>query len=366
MNALEQLQALGFREEPLRFDTGGGAFDGFSGFDGAGSDSGVTDADISAADAIASLGLTQSSGATVNDAMANVLAEVISENVSKDAASPEGRAVLSALESLDNLGYGRMEGLNAANPTQSVQELIASYNFSLYGAPTIIAAIPGASTASNLAQLASNLSTGKTTAGSAAVDFALSQVASSLGVGKGTIAALINGDYGAAAANVTGGLLNNAIAQATGLPAGVVGFGMGVTGAGKAIGSEIASAVNQATGAATTDNVGAIGRAIDQALGGGPGGAATGSVGSTDNVGTAGDTTNLTGGDVTEVTNTGSTDTDDVPGITDTGSTDLSALAPMLATLGFAAAMTPEEKEKEKELQQMRVRSPFGTIFDMA
>lgn len=359
MNVLEQLQSLGFREEPYRFDTGGGTFDGYAGVDGgAGSGtSGVTDADIAAADAIASLGLNMGRAGQTAESMA--AADIISGIMARGGASIVGAATKSDLQALENLGYGRMEGLNTENPTQSVHELIASANVQA-AAPLAISLIPGSGIARGIekgAQFVSDLASGKASPGQAAVDLALNFVADQLGVNKGTAVAMINGDFGKTAGTLAMGVFNSALAQTIGAPTNVVGAFMGITGAGKAIGSEIASAVNAATGVAPTDNVGAMGRALDQAFGVGPGGTSTGATG-TD----VSDVAGVIGGDgAPGVVDTTETDVAGGPSSVAPAGFDLSGLAPLLGVAALEDILTPKEKE-EQEKEQKRIASPFGMM----
>lgn len=62
------------------------------------------------------------------DVSPDALASIASAGISQSPSSESGKAAIAALETLDALGYGRMEGINAANPTQSVQEMLAAQN----------------------------------------------------------------------------------------------------------------------------------------------------------------------------------------------------------------------------------------------
>lgn len=376
MNVLEQLKAMGFEEEPLRFDTGGGDFGGFGdgsgqgggygdgaggvGYGGAGdvsmdvgtattdtTASGPSAADIAAADAIATMGANQLSGASLNEGIANALAEVVSANVSSPWGSSPGQFAKSALEGLASLGFGKMAGLNVANPSQSVDNLLASANFAQYGVPAVMSVIPGANFALNAAKTFGALAEGKASVGQTIANTAISIAASQLGVPASTAMAMANGEFGKAAANTAMGAITGVVSSITGLPSGFVSAGLSLTGAGKSISDTIAQTVNETIG---TPGTGAAGQ-----------GFAFGDIGQ----GFASGDSGQLGFGASDL-NTASL----APGI-DSSSASMPYSSGALNTLGALGALgvlSPrQETESSKRYQtaQVPAESPFGLMYGM-
>lgn len=383
MNVLEQLKAMGFEEKPLQFYDGGeggggdpsGGGDGpsggmsaadgvgMSGFDsvgnfGAADSGGPSAADISAADAIATMGVNQLSGATLNEGIANALADVVSANIAQDWASSQGQFAKSALQGLAELGYGKMAGLNANNPTQTVDNLLASAN-TAWGiqnivAPAITMAVPGASTAMALGKGIAGLASGQISIGQSVANTAISLAASQMGLPTGTFAAMVNGNLGQAAANTAVGALNSAISSLTGIPAGIVGLGMNISGAGQFANQAITGAVNQAAGITPTDNIAAIGKSIDAALGTAPG--------TTSGFGYSFDSAGQPAFDSVGASETPTAQPSPVSSASP-ASSSMGALGAIgaLGALGFQEQETPEEYQTA----QVPVTSPFGLMYGM-
>lgn len=341
MNVLEQLQALGFREEPYQFydggdvgDPSGGAGEGPGGTDvgaeisvdyggtgpsagGPGLGPGGTELSSEISSTAGGTGRgTVSIAGPVSPESPEVLASYASGRLSNfDWGSPQGREAASILAQLDAMGYGRMEGVNAANPTQSVQELIASSNVAA-AAPYALSFMPGYSMASTVqrgAQLISDISSGKLSPTDALADVALSFAASALGVSKGVAMAMASGDYGKAAADAAKGAVTNAIAQATGLPSGIVGMGIGALG----------------TGLAT-------------AGGGAPAGGMDAAGGGADMTGGATDVASAGGGAAP--------------------SFDLGNLGPVFTLAALEDILTPQEQQEQQEQARATPASPFGSM----
>lgn len=340
MNVLEQLQSLGFREEPYQFDKGGDTGPGGTdvGAENTADYGGPSSAEITAADAIASLGLNAGkAGQTVESMAAD---DIVSGIMSRGGASVPGAATKSDLQSLANLGYGRMEGLNTKNPTQSVDELIASANVHA-AVPVALSFMPGAGLVKG-AQTLGGLISGQLSIGQAVATLGLGVVANQLGISPGMLNSLISGNMGQIVSNV-------AMAQA---PAAVNAI-LGVTGLGSKIGSGISSTVNEQLGITPVDTLGTIGRSIDQSLGltsgagSGPGFTHTGEF-------------SLDGGESGVVPGGEKESTQpDVTG--ESAGFDLSGFAPLIGIAALEDILTPKEKE-EQEKTRTTVASPFGMM----
>ncbi len=245
---------------PLKFDTGGGDFGGFGdgagqgggygdsgGGGGGGYDSGPGGTDTRSEISVDYGGTGPSVGDTVgqgsvsgptsgygyNSELAAVLdainagldiggpaATQAALNAAMGNLSPSDIAALNAA----NLGYAT--GFNINNPTQSLEEMQAAQNFARYGAPAIIAAIPGASMMSSLARGIGSLISGQTTPGQFAGQLGLGLLASKTGIPSNVLSPAISGNFNTAAQNLGLGLAQRGLAQALDLPSGVVGVGM--------------------------------------------------------------------------------------------------------------------------------------------
>lgn len=282
MNVLEQLQALGFEEEPLQFydggdtgDVGDGTGDGGQGpggtdvgaentadYGGPGLGPGGTELSSEISSTAGGTGRgTVSIAGPVSPESPEVLASYAAGRLSNfDWGSPQGKEAASILSQLADLGYGKMEGLNVANPSQSVDNLLASANTAQFGVPLALSVIPGANFALNAAKTFGALAEGKASVGQTIANTAISIAASQLGVPASTAMAMVNGEFGKAAANTAMGAITGVVSNITGLPSGLVTAGLSLTGAGKSISDTIAQTVNEAFSGSGAGTAGATGQ----------------------------------------------------------------------------------------------------------
>lgn len=168
------------------------------------------------------------------------------------------------LASLQAAGLGSMQGVNPNNPTQSVNEAIAVGNAGAVlnvAVPALMsAAVPGLSTMMSLGQLAQGLQSGSISPGQALTGFALTAAANQLGISPSLMSNVVNGNFGAAAAQTAMGAVNNALSLATGLPASITGLGLAATG--------LPAAINAATAQQGVTNLGQLAGALDNSLSG--------------------------------------------------------------------------------------------------
>lgn len=277
------------------------------GYSGYGSDSeggaseGVGGEGTSAGDASAaggdSMGGSYGGGGSNSDALAaqaNALADALSvdpldalmastgafgtaPSYGAGEVSPGGYGY-NTLGMLNDLGYGGITGVNPNNPTQSIAEAMASqatHGFLNKNIPALASMINPAFGAAitSLNQL-QGLVTGQVSLGQAAVNAALGQVASKLGVPVGVVTGVLNGNIGQAVSAETSGAikgaLTSALSEITGLPSSVVSLGLNATGVSSAIGPGISSTVNSALGISPDKqtNTSSIAASIDSALSG--------------------------------------------------------------------------------------------------
>ncbi len=147
---------------------------------------------------------------------------------------------------LTDAGLGHIQGLNSENPTQSAAEMVAAQNaLGVLGyAPMVASAInPMFGMAMGLAKTAGTTGiTGLAKGiGTQAVVNALSQT---LGIPASVLSGLANANIGKGVSDTVTGLGTSAIASALGVPSSVVGAVGNMTGLNKAVGSNIAGAVN--------------------------------------------------------------------------------------------------------------------------
>lgn len=240
MNVLEQLQALGFEEEPLQFydggDTDGGQGPGgtdvgaenTADYGGPGLGPGGTELSSEISSTAGGTGRgTVSIAGPVSPESPEVLASYASGRLSNfDWGSPQGKEAASILSQLADLGYGKMEGLNVANPSQSIDNLLASANTAQFGVPLALSVIPGAGLAQSLGRGLGSLAAGKTSLADLATDLGLQALAGKIGVPGGVLTGLAKGDVGGALQSAGMGLAQSAFSQATGLPGGLFGTGL--------------------------------------------------------------------------------------------------------------------------------------------
>lgn len=359
MNVLEQLQALGFREVPLQFydggdtngDPSGGAGPGPGGTDVGAENTadygGPSSAEIAAADAIASLGLNAGKAGQTVESMA--AEDIIGGIMARGGASVPGAATKSDLQSLANLGYGKMEGLNTKNPSQTVENLIASANVHA-AVPVALSFMPGAGLVKT-AQTVGGLLSGQTSIGQAVATLGLGVVANQLGVSPGMLNSLISGNLGQIVSNVT-------MAQA---PAAVNAI-LGVTGLGSKIGSGIASTINEQLGITPIDTLGTIGRSIDQSFGLTPGAGGAPGFTHTGEFSLDGGQGAATGGGESGVAPGGGKEGTQPDATGESAGFDLSGLAPLFTVAALEDILTPKEKEEQEQARTKTPVSPFGTI----
>lgn len=252
MNVLEQLQALGFEEEPLQFydggDTDGGQGPGgtdvgaenTADYGGPGLGPGGTELSSEISSTAGGTGRgTVSIAGPVSPESPEVLASYASGRLSNfDWGSPQGKEAASILSQLADLGYGKMEGLNVANPSQSIDNLLASANTAQFGVPLALSVIPGAGFAQALGRGLGSLAAGKTSLADLATDLGLQALAGKIGVPGGVLTGLAKGDVGGALQSAGMGLAQGALSQATGLPGGLIGTGLSLAMGSGAFGGQ--------------------------------------------------------------------------------------------------------------------------------
>jgi hypothetical protein len=425
MNVLEQLKAMGFDEKPLQFydggdggggdpsgggdsgggggggggDSGGGSGGGGDPGSGPSSDPGPGPGGSDLSSEISSdfggtgpsLGITEGQGALTGPTSTydpnnqlNALQEAINLGLGV-ANTPTGQAqVAQAVENalagtltpsdiaaLNAAGLGSATGFNINNPTQSLEEMQAAQKTGWFIeniiVPALISAAPGAGAFMAATKGIAGLIEGKISPGQSLVSTALSLMAPKLSISPGTLAAIINGNMGQAAANTAMGMFNQTISRMTNLPPAAVGFGMNVTGLGREANQAIAGTINQGLGITPSNNLAAIGSAIDQAFGFTPGQGFNFNFDSTGqpsfNLGTAGGGSGGGGGDSTPALAPPPVPAPVPPPApapapaAQSGVNTAAALA-SLASLRFQEEDTPEEYK----VAQIPVKSPFGTL----
>jgi hypothetical protein len=182
-----------------------------------------------------------------------------------------GNMSLNTLHALANAGFADMD----VSETQTVQQAINSANFHSLANQVV----PGLASAMmpsgfGLAINIANLMAGNTSVGQSAVGVGLGAIAQALGLSPTTVAGMVNGNFGQAAASFAQGQLATTIGQSLGISPAVVSAGLTATG----FGPTVAGAVNSVTGAPTgQSNLSSIAQAIDAAVGSTPGAAGSGS-----------------------------------------------------------------------------------------
>ena len=271
-------------------DPGGGGSDvsaadgvGMSGFDSIGNfggyDAGPGPGGTDVRDQISSVFGGTGPGLNIAGPMSpedpEVLADYASGRIGSNWSSSRGKEARSILDQLEDMGYGKMEGINPRNPSQTVDNLIASSraNWAIenIGIPALLSAVPGANAFMTGLKGIAGIIEGRISPGQTVANTAVNIAASKLGLPVGTFTAVLNGNMGKAAANTAMGVMNQTISSLTGIPSNVVGFGMNVTGLGAKANQAITDTVNQGLGITPSNNIAAVGSAIDRALGFTPG-----------------------------------------------------------------------------------------------
>lgn len=200
-------------------------------------------ADVGNFDPAGVAGLSDVPGQTVQGALGQMLFDLA---LQQDTTSAAGmKDAISTLGSLANLGFGKVEGLNPNNPTQSVDEMLAAQNVSNilgYVAPAIASMVPGYGTISTIGRVGAGLLSGTMTPGQAFSLGLSGLLGAKTGVPSGIFEGIFEGNLGKAASS--------------GAQAGLASLATGLTG------SPLAGAL---TGAAFGP---AVGRATSEAVGG--------------------------------------------------------------------------------------------------
>ena len=267
---------------------------------------------------------------------------------------------LSELGALSSLGLGSMMGVNANNPTQSVDEAIVAANVNAAlssNLPAILGFVnPALGSAVAVTQGIAGLATGQTSIGQAVASMGVNAVANAIGVPAAALSAALNGNLGQAVANTAMAGAQAAVGSALGIPAGIAGLGLSQSGLGSAASQGIAGAVNAALGATPSNNMGSFSQAIDAALGIGQG------------VGAASNTMAAAPDAITDSGFGFMPNASSAPNI---ALTDTNLFAPFavdnstpnnVAGMGFLAALlsSPQQKEEQQMAPTRAVQSPFG------
>jgi len=261
----------------VHFDTGGGDFSGHG--DGSGQGGGFNDgysspgeADQTAANtavmdaALASApnsfdvaglaNLSDIPGQTIEGAIGQALFDLALQQDTTTAAGMKD--AISTLGSLANLGYGKIEGLNPNNPTQSVDEMRNAQtvqNFLNYAAPAFAGLIPGYGTISTIGRVGAGLMSGTMTPAQALTAGIAGALGARTGIPGPVFEGILSGDFGrAAGAGVQGGLTSLAN-NLTGSPLG--GLALNLSGIGPAVGRSVSEAVSGGTGGSKSGGLGA-------------------------------------------------------------------------------------------------------------
>lgn len=167
----------------------------------------------------------------------------------------------------------------ALTANQTVDHAIATARFDKamteYIAPAfmtlVTSAMPGSGMLIQGAKMLANLAQGKTTVGNVATNVLLGLGANALGISPGTASALLNMNWGQAAANEVGskllGSVTRAISEKTGIPVSLVSKGLAEAGMTKDVNSAISDYVNSVIPGDPVNNAGLIARWIDEGLG---------------------------------------------------------------------------------------------------
>lgn len=212
-------------------------------------------ADIGNFDPAGVAGLSDIPGQSIEGALGQMLFDLA---LQQDTTSAAGmKDARSTLDSLANLGFGRVEGLNPNNPTQSVEEMLAAQNIQSilnYTVPALVSMVPGYGTVSALGKGIANihgLMTNRLTPAEVMPGLAAGLISAKTGIPSGILEGLFEGNLGKAAgsgvqAGITSGLG----------PLGGLAFNL--SGAGSAVNRGVSEAVSGATGGARSGGLGSL------------------------------------------------------------------------------------------------------------
>ena len=169
------------------------------------------------------------------------------------------------LEMMQRAGLGN----EPISSTQTVDQALASMKtgefLDKYGEDIFTAlGPPGSGMVLSGAKVLGGLASGSITPGQAITQVASAAVATSLGLSPGTFNAILNGDFGKAAANTVLGMVAGRVSESSGLSPTAVGIGMQETG----LASRIGSAVSGAIGNKNFGTLDEISKTIDQGISG--------------------------------------------------------------------------------------------------
>jgi len=208
-------------------------------------------------------GLSDVPGQTVEGALGQMLFDL---GLQQDTTTPQGmQTAIGTLQSLNNLGFGNLTGLNPNNPDQTIAQMVASNNMhSALNAvlPSLMASLVGPMGSLGLGAFNTfaGLQSGQLTPGQAA----LGGIGALLGV-PGFVTSALQGNLGQAASGLAQSGLASAVGKALDVPAPGAGLVLNLSGIGPSIGQAVAGSVPNAP---STGTPGGLAGFIDQALGG--------------------------------------------------------------------------------------------------
>jgi len=236
-------------------DSGGGGGGGGGGVDSV--DAGYF-ADIGNFDPAGVAGLSEVPGQTIQGALGQMLFDLALQQDTTTAAGMKDAR--STLDSLANLGFGMVEGLNPNNPSQSVGQMLAAQNVQgvlNYALPALANLVPGYGKAMAIGQgisTAHGLLSGRLSPSEALPSLAGAIIGAKTGIPSGIVTGLLEGNLGkAAGAGAQAGL--GALASNFG-PLGSLAYGL--SGLGSAVNKGVSEAVSGATGGGRSAGLGAL------------------------------------------------------------------------------------------------------------
>lgn len=193
-----------------------------------------------------------------------------SSTFDRPAYGDSSTAYRQAIDALSRMGYGTMEGANPNNPTQTVDQMIASNNVSNFldkYAPTIFGAATGFGPHLNAIRMGADVLSGKATPGQVLTGLGLDYIAGKAGLPGGgpVLGDLLEGRVDRAASGATQRGLAALLGGALGIPAPIADIALKETGLGPSAGAAVANAVgpSQPTGATSS-----LAQLFDKGLGG--------------------------------------------------------------------------------------------------